>query len=278
MRNLCLITVMMALIHFKGFCQSISYQIDPNTLKTLYIEVYNGDKKIATASGFLTQMKNRVFLITNWHVVTNREYFNMSLPLKEGGRPTKLIVFFHKKDSLGKFLPIELTLKKANKDTWVEGILKGELIDVIALEVAFDERISYSFVDVQEPELQIIPNPSEQVFIIGFPHGKSPHPYFPFWKSGILANDIILNGVIRGIEMPVFFIDSTTRPGMSGSPVLFIGNKNVYNQAQNSFTKFSSDAVVNFMGIYSGQSTEMELGVVFSRVTILELLKSIVNK
>ena len=46
--------------------------INVNSLKSLYITIYYNETKLGTASGFIVKEKEKLYLITNRHVVTGR--------------------------------------------------------------------------------------------------------------------------------------------------------------------------------------------------------------
>ena len=74
--------------------------------------------------------------------------------------------------------------------------------------------------------------PGVVTFVIGFPRSLSVGFGLPIWKSGYIASephyDVVIGGTVSvttggmsgGLKIPAFFIDTLTREGMSGSPVL----------------------------------------------------------
>ncbi len=67
--------------------------------------------------------------------------------------------------------------------------------------------------------------PAGRVMIVGFPRAITVGPGLPILKSGYIASephfDINL-GKDRNITIPAFFLDASTREGMSGSPVFAV--------------------------------------------------------
>src|SRR5258708_39700911 len=61
---------------------------------------------------------------------------------------------------------------------------------------------------------------TQTCFVVGFPLGlvdrQDPHHVLPIYKSANIASEPYLD--FQG--KPIVVIDSTTRPGMSGSPVV----------------------------------------------------------
>jgi len=54
-------------------------------------------------------------------------------------------------------------------------------------------------------------------FILGFPKGIAHQQLLPIWKRGSIATE---PEIPREDDLPVFLVDTATREGMSGAPVL----------------------------------------------------------
>jgi hypothetical protein len=70
-------------------------RIDQFSLTTAPIEQYFNDTKLGVATGFVWQVGNQPYLVTNWHVVTCRRFPNRRKPPSAGGRPNVLRVHFN---------------------------------------------------------------------------------------------------------------------------------------------------------------------------------------
>ena len=111
----------------------------------------------------------------------------------------------------------------------------------------------------------MIVSPSEAVSIIGFPFGLASSGKFPIWKTGHIASDIDLNYK----DKPVFLIDATTKPGMSGSPV--IARRNGFSQTSKG--QRVGGTTERFLGVYSGRIQDnSDVGMVWKPETIDEIL------
>jgi hypothetical protein len=62
-----------------------------------------------------------------------------------------------------------------------------------------------------------LPNVGSDVFILGFPLLPEYSGKFPIWKRGSIATEY----TIPYRDRETFLVDSTTKDGMSGSPVIF---------------------------------------------------------
>ena len=202
---------------------------------------------MSTATGFFYELDDDWYLVTNWHVISGRNPFTKE-PLPPTGRfPTHIKAKFSSYEipslpsQKGTFTTVARDVEIYGNDQplWFEHPELGSVCDVIALPLERPEscpefmhnaanRISSGRIPVK---------PGCTVFVIGFPQSISVGFGLPLWKSGYIASephyDVTvggtssdLGGLRDGFNLPAFFIDSQTRPGMSGSPVfaLYIGN------------------------------------------------------
>jgi len=117
------------------------------------------------------------------------------------------------------------------------------------------------------------------VFVLGFPRDISGGWKFPIWKRGSIASDPSED--IDGL--PLIFIDTATREGMSGSPV-YVQTHYVREQIINSSSidKSTTEAyflvpkVRDFLGIYSGRvgndPFKAQLGIVWKQTAIEDVI------
>ena len=66
----------------------------------------------------------------------------------------------------------------------------------------------------------------------------------PIWKKSTIASepDIDIN------NLPCFYIDSTTREGMSGAPVVFFSKDGIYKSSEYLFA-VADRAIYQFVGV-----------------------------
>ena len=124
--------------------------------------------------------------------------------------------------------------------------------------------------------------PGEEVFVVGFPLGLPLTAGAAIWKRGSIATDPAFP--IDG--KPKFLIDTATREGMSGSPV-YVWQEYVSGQTPNQGLSLSSSEYF-LAGVYSGRYEaaneangnvesiifKAQLGIVFSRIGLLEVIRS----
>ena len=113
----------------------------------------------------------------------------------------------------------------------------------------------------------------QQAFVLGYPKNINVN-YFPIWKSASIASEPMFNIDER---LPCFYIDTGTKEGMSGSPVILFSDKGSYRSVNG--LKITSDLVYEFLGVYSGRDIcenqeEARLGLVWKEEAIIETIES----
>ena len=116
---------------------------------------------------------------------------------------------------------------------------------------------------INEVEFDDIYKPSvgDDCFILGYPKGLTGAGNTPIWKRGSIASEPNLD--LK--EEPLVLVDSATRQGMSGSPVI-ARHSGIHTKGG----QISADTIIgtaqSFLGIYSGRTDDDELGVQIGRV------------
>jgi S1-C subfamily serine protease len=240
--------------------------IDPLNVIPLSLQVQNQNSSF-TGTGFIVQYLNTNYIITNWHMVTGRNPVTKQ-PLSSTGfaDPEKLGVWFHLKNKLGSWILKFIDLINANGEKKWKEHNTGNKVDVIALPIPTFDDIQIYPLDLSMANVDILISPSEDVSIVGFPLGHSAGGKFPIWKTGHVASEI----EIDYNNKPIFLIDATTKPGMSGSPVFAKRIGIVRNS--NGFT-MSTGITNRFLGIYSGRiQDETDIGMVWKPKIIEQIL------
>ena len=112
---------------------------------------------------------------------------------------------------------------------------------------------------------------AQDVFVLGLPLGIMKTGVFPVWKRGSIVTepDYPVN------DMPCFLLDTATREGMSGAPV--IRRASAYDQ-RGGGSIIAGAPVTQVVGIYSGRYVgelgEAQLGIVWKYELIDEILKN----
>ncbi len=139
----------------------------------------------------------------------------------------------------------------------------NSILDVVALPLPNDSTIwgasaIYSKEDV-DTSLRIYP--AEELFVIGFPYQSGVYSLYPFWKRATIASEPNINSF--------FYIDATTREGMSGSPVVF---RNSVVNAKHGPPKMVFPYLTTLIGIYNSQNVTQEIGGVVKIDKVIEKL------
>lgn len=113
------------------------------------------------------------------------------------------------------------------------------------------------------------------LFILGFPFGRIGAG-MPVWKRGSFASEPFLS---PDIDHRYLIVDTASRPGMSGSPVI----QRVHGEVELEDNRYgrpaSGDGVCNFVGVYSGRfHTEDQKDAQLGRVWPKRLVEEIVTE
>lgn len=193
-------------------------QVGSTALAITPVEALSGSTS-SKATGFLFLYDNKVYLITNRHVIkseaTNEE------PAFEA-EYIKLILHNNPTDvSSISIYTQNLHSPDSGKQLWLEHpILKKEL-DLVAIPV-FDEENTGEFLISAFSSDNFITKEDvvyvgEDVIIIGYPLGLYDQHYnLPLFREGMIASfyPIPFN------QEPIFYVDARLHRGMSGSPVI----------------------------------------------------------
>lgn len=274
---------------------------------TTYIETFairrdTGQlKKRSHATGFFVRTQNKILLVTNWHVVTGLDPAETS--------------------KLGSFVPEVLkisVISKANiltelsvplydidmKPRWDEHPDR-HAVDLVVIPLPQQLESYFHFFDIESntDDDKIEEVTAKDVFILGYPFskdemysnfGEDNFYYFPIWKRGSIATEPKLK-----IAKKLILIDSLSRPGMSGSPVVIAEDTDVMitESAENAaafkrlldgdtsaFSDLNMEEVsnkktkkFNLLGVYSGvigttKLQEVALGKCWHKSVLLETI------
>lgn len=258
------------------------FRVHEHSLRVAQVDVLaqKTKHKLSSATGFWCNFKNKIFFVTNWHVVSGRNFeTNKPVDRKTCALPGQLIIHGHAKQGHSTHHAYEFKIDlydEHGNPTWKEHPDYGSKVDVVAIQLAAKSLNGFDIfcVDI-DTELQknIEINVMDQAFVTGYPLEASTTPNkFPIYKSGIIASEpMIFN------SEPRFYIDGKTKKGYSGSPVVIKQKDTSNNESKiNGFTHECLD----FIGIYSGRDRqeetefEAELGIVWPyKDCLLPILK-----
>lgn len=247
------------------------------TMKSLYIEMFRGDLKLASGTGFLAanDQQSHCAFITNRHNVTGRDQDSGQCLHSHGAEPDAIVIHFHKAGQVGQWVEIRLPLfRDDGTPYWIEHPRLGAAADLVALNLSWGSDVSkYAYYMDLDLDRGIYVGPADTVSVIGFPFGQSSFGRFPIWATGFLAQELELISP----DNPVFLIDCRARRGQSGSAVISYRTGNYRKRREDGglSSVLSGTPIWEFLGIYSGRlNAESDLGKVWHVTAVKEVLEA----
>lgn len=266
-----------------------SFNLDSPSLSTHYLRMipYGSETTISTGTGFLYEYLNELYIITNGHNVTRtnpeltrRIIDSAAFPVKIKTKARTTHIENPNLYGLTDYFTVDLYEDEDYKiPKWYVHPEKSYLIDVIAIplekKVNIPEHIKLFPINSFKFDSDFPPMVSDDVFILGYPFDITSALELPIWKRGTIATEPTLDID----KLPKFYVDTASRSGMSGSPVLMKRN-GIHGFEEGKLTgKEFFGVVQNFVGIYSGRigaddEFKAQLGIVWREHVILEILNA----
>lgn len=239
--------------------------------------LYAYSRPVGAGTGFIVRYLGQDFLITNYHVLSGlHPDSGKLLPGVEVCPDRVLIPLLNSSGSLS-WTPLVQEL--VGPKTWVEHPRFGSQFDVVALPLDVDPSrfaiLTYDF--NPGPDLLVIP--SSDVSIVGFPQGVTGPGLSAIWKGGVVASEVDWPDQDERLENQFFHVDSNTRSGMSGSPVI-VRRSGQAHMASGSTAMFPGVWDL-LLGVYAGRALDapdMTLGRVWKWRGVQEILESAVRQ
>lgn len=239
--------------------------VDPLSLTSLLIRLLSGNVAIGTATGFIVQKGSSYYLVTNWHVVTDKNPDTGASLDSLQRTPDRLQILQNAKGRLGEWHWVTEELFDAtHAPRWKEHSATNKRVDVVLLPLASVADVDFYPLDLKLRDTPIKVSPAAQISVVGFPYGEASFEGLPIWKSGSVASDPDID---YG-NSPQFLIDATGRPGMSGSPV--------YAIRTSGYQEEDGDIMMapgrKFLGVYAGDIDQTsEVGRVWKASALMEI-------
>jgi hypothetical protein len=253
--------------------------INPFSAASFFIEMMFNEENIACGTAFYFILQEKIYLVSNWHNFSGRHPESHKPLHSQLAIPNRIRVYGHNVDNL--LVPEISTYELSDSNgacLWYEHPTLGSSIDVGVLPITnkhnantFDILAAVNAVDPFDNwPLEI----GEQLFVLGFPFGISDTYSFPIWKSASLASEPAINQE----NLPLLYVDTATRIGMSGSPVIKYQRRAVSMFHKDMYFNFHA----TFVGIYSGRiapkdQIEAQLGKVWKADCIEEIIRGAVQ-
>jgi hypothetical protein len=237
------------------------------------------ETELSTATAFFILRNSKYYLVTNWHVVSGRNPETGKCLSSSCAEPNNLLVRLHKNSEYIEFSDFEVALfDSEDAKLWLEHPSFNERVDVIALEVCIPEHLSIfdieRFIEPFNEETE--ESVATDVFVIGYPFGRSVEGMFPIWKRASVASEPCID--IDGL--PKILVDTASRSGMSGSPVILYEKRavTIVDGTPGQLGVQMSRFRMKLVGVYSGRigvdddNIKIQLGVVWKSSIIDEII------
>ena len=245
------------------------------------------ETELAIASGFFWSYKLDFYLITNWHNVTGWDRANNRSLSAFAAQPTHLNVPLLRKSNQ---TDLDQTFAVRNrhdvalygedgKPVWLEHPTYGSEVDVVALKIApLDDEIISKPINMLDDFVDFEPYVGDDVFVLGYPGGIDGGHELAIWKRGSIASQPYVD---IG-ELPKLLIDTATRRGMSGSPVIARRSGLTVPRGVSDPATLSGETIIGqadtFLGIYSGRVGDdplgLQLGIVWKAAVLDEIVQN----
>jgi hypothetical protein len=246
---------------------------DRLSLSTVPITPFFNDRPLPEATGFIWKRRERFYLITNWHVVSALDLFTNRHLLEGGSRPNTFRCHFIIRIGQYERELIDIPIRDDNDcPLWLIHVAhKTRPIDVAALPLDYEQlKTKVTLLPVNElAPGKIAIMAGMDVFILGYPFGSKP-PAFPVWKRGSIASEPDLVRASTGY----YLVDTASRPGMSGSPVILRSWSN-HIMESNTWTTMNEQLPIDrIIGVYSGRlrPEDAQIGIVWHVEYIDEII------
>lgn len=245
--------------------------LDQFTLTTVPLEQYFDDTPLGQGTGFMWKLRDQYYLVTNWHVLAMCDFFTRANLRKDAGRPNILRTLFNIRSGSFDKQRWDITIRDADdRPLWL--VHPGRRADIAVLPLPFrpEELIIALY------PLNILANAAlrieigMEVFILGYPFKIEP-PAYPVWKRGSIASEPQL----ARLTTDYMLVDTASRPGMSGAPVI---RRSWTNHMVDPGVVALVDTPLNkFIGVYSGRVPtdhphEAQIGLVWDGSLIDEII------
>jgi hypothetical protein len=257
-------------------------------IKVVRIDPASGSQiASAQATGFLWAANQEWYLVTNIHCLTGWDVTHGVCLSSDAWEPThvewQLSTFESNEQGTTSIRrrAFRSCLSRDGEPIWFEHPDYASRVDVAVLPLV-DEPNEHELAKLGAEQVASAPinsfedfaayeaSAADEAFVLGFPHGMSAQG-FPIWKRASIASepDVDVDG------LPKILIDTATRAGMSGAPVLALRRGLTMPSGKFDDSAILGDAF-NMLGVYSGRLGKAEeglqLGVVWKVRVIDEIL------
>lgn len=236
----------------------------------LLIKMRFGETELATGTAFFYRRGGALYLVSNWHNYSGRNPATKQPMSSHAGVPDNILCYACLNREYISREWLSIALYDDLGPTWLVHPAHGGDTDIGVLPVQLPDHFR-AIVLNELPSTQMRIGVSQDVFILGYPLGLLDAHGMPVWKRASVATE-------SGTSSPKFLVDTATRSGMSGSPVI-LRYRGFYKNNQSSAPLSGEDWLGEgdmFVGVYSGRlgksEVEAQLGIVWKAHLIDEII------
>lgn len=240
------------------------------SVASLLIQMTANGQDLATGTAFAVQRNGLTYLVTNRHNLSGRRSDDNQSMHRSGATPDAITIVHNKAGSVGEWMPvIEPVVNADGAPLWLEHPDFKSAVDVVALPLTNLDDVAIYPHDPWAGQPAVSSGVATSLNIVGFPFGLTGGGALAIWSRGTVATEPDVNFD----DKPLFLIDSRTRPGQSGSPVIFYSDNGMVAMADGSSAMFNGP-VERLLGVYSGRvNSESDLGMVWKASCIVDIVE-----
>ena len=297
-RHYCNLTMRLKLHILLAFLLTLSasaqMKVEHISMITTPVLLLKGDSVASQGTGFYYALQDTaknatiIFLVTNYHVLTGSAPHEKKAPIGDN-----IIFFFHKDETnTGDLKQIRFPLfTKRNDPIWISSRNYPDAdVAIIPLVSAMYQDCKVFGISEDWTKAPVRLRPTSTITLVGYPYGYADTVNaLPIWKTGSIASEPKVDFAGK----PLFVVDVSAFPGMSGSPT-FAVSYGTYEMEQGGT---AVGGVQKFLGIYAimqmldqkkfleelqaGKkqgivvSESLELGHIWKAQLIIDMVKSI---
>jgi hypothetical protein len=253
--------------------------IDVGSTVTTRLQLFFRDTGVSYGTGFFYKHSDQLFLITCWHIVSGRHFQTEGVLSSKGAVPdrVKFAVMLHGPEGTRVTITRELYEDVGSnglpqRPIWLEHPDHHHKVDVVAIPIQIPADAEVRTIDAVNTEPKMLLKIPNDVFVLGYPVGIDGGGDLPIWKRASIATEpaIPRNG------LPQMLIDTATREGMSGGPVIAIADGALTLEGD-PMRYAIAGRVYRLVGVYSGRLGDDEMRAQLGIVWHAAVIEQIVN-
>ncbi len=236
---------------------------------SLFLEMTVRGEILSTGTGFAVMHDGAPYLITNRHNLSGRRSDTNELLSDQTGACPDSVRIWHSRPGIhvAWAATVEPLYDAEERPLWLEHPLLGRGVDVVALPLTELDEVEIRPYSLENGRYTPRVSVASDLSIIGFPFSIKAGGYFGVWMRGTVASEM----AVQFDGKPCFLIDSRTRPGQSGSPVIHYSDGGPLQTLEGTIIGAGEQATL--LGIYSGRiHRDSDLGIVWKVAAINEVV------